>query len=211
MIHHQSDLCLRVGGYIDTLMDNAADHLMMRLTASLLVRSRCIAVKHPAAAVLVGIEFDALRVRELAAVICQKYREQLNEGIWAKLKIHAVKDIDHGLCIVVVAAERELQAGRRECDRQEHSTALDAFYRIKLDHRGIRMLTHILLVVVQRAAFPALGIHLDRIWTLTAWTEPHLAGHVDVLCCKQSCVHVGVQSPLTDHQLVHMVQADVMQ
>ena len=86
MIHHQSDLCLRVGGYIDTLMDNAADHLMMRLTASLLVRSRCIAVKHPAAAVLVGIEFDALRVRELAAVICQKYREQLNEGIWAKLK-----------------------------------------------------------------------------------------------------------------------------
>ena len=118
MTHHQSDLRLCIRGYVDTFMDNAADHLMMHLAASLLVRSRCIAVEHPAAAFTLVIGFDALRVRELATVICQKYREQLNESIWAKFKIHAVKDIDHGLCIIVVAAERELQAGRRECDRQ---------------------------------------------------------------------------------------------
>lgn len=58
MTHHQSDLRLRVRGYIDTFMDNAAGHHMMHLVAFLLVWSRFIAVEHPVAAFSIVTGFD---------------------------------------------------------------------------------------------------------------------------------------------------------
>ena len=69
------------------------------------------------------------------------------------------------------------------------------------------MFLPVLLIVLQGTPFPAFGIDLDRIRTLTAGLHPHLVGHIDVPGGKQAGIHVGVESPLCDHQFIHMVQA----
>ena len=67
----------------------------MHLTASLLIRSRSVTVKHAAATVLFGVEFNALRIGKLAAVVCQQYRKQCNKRVRAKLRIKVVKDVNN--------------------------------------------------------------------------------------------------------------------
>ncbi|EFE90556.1 hypothetical protein GCWU000341_02640, partial [Oribacterium sp. oral taxon 078 str. F0262] len=147
---------------------------MTDLTAPFLIRRRGIAVKQPCAAVPIGIKFNALRIRKLAAVVRQKYREQIGKRVRAKFQIQPAEEIGYRLRIVMLPSDSELQAVCHEGDRKHDSPSFCALYRIELDHRGVRILSHKDLEIFQSAPFTSPGIDFYGIRPFAAGMHPHL-------------------------------------
>ena len=173
---------------------------MTDLTAPFLVRRRGIAVKQPCAAVPIGIKFNALRVRKLAAVVRQKYREQIGKRVRAKFQIQPVEEIGYRLGIVMLSSDSELQAVCHEGDRKHDSPPFCTLYRIELDQRGVWILIHKNLKVFQSAPFTTPGIDFYGIRPFSAGMHPHLARHIDVPGREEVCVHVGIVAFSGDHK-----------
>lgn len=95
-------------------------------------------------------------------------------------------------------------------DGKKNFSTFDAFNRINLYDRGIRMECHIIAIILPGASDAAGLIDLKPDRFSFARTQAHFARQIDVACREEVIVYVNIERLLAAHDRIRMVLADMM-
>ena len=211
MVHHQGYILLRQAIKAASLGKDTADQFMVDFTGALLIRGTRIAVKDLRPQIRPGLTvFDLLRVGEFAPVVGQDDREQTVKGLRTKDPIQCIDDTDDGSRGVGIPQERQHQAGLDEVDGEQAFPPDTPDDAVHLDDGAFRVIRKELLKIRVVPPDPASPVHLE-LGLLVTRAVLDLAGKVDVPDIKEPGIDIIVQRLLTAHQVVHMVQIDLVQ
>ena len=155
-------------------------------------------------------EFDLLGVGELAPIIRQDAGEQPVERLSAKDLVQCIDDADDGTRCIGIPQECQHETALDEMHRQQALASHTPDHAVHLDdgRLGIRLKEFLKIGIIPPD--PASSVHLEFRLFVT-WTVLDLAGQIDVPDIEELGIDVIIQRLLAAHQVIHMVQVDLVQ
>ena len=184
---------------------------MVDLTGALLIRRTRITVEYLRPQIRPCLTvFNFLRIGKLTSVIRKDNRKQSVKQFRPKHLVQCIDDTDDGTRGVGIPQERQHEPGLDEMDGEQAFAADPPDDAVHLDDRRFRIIRKELLEIRIVPPGPAPPVHLELRLFITR-AVPGLAGQVDVPDIKELGVDVIIQGLLAAHQVIHMMQVDLMQ
>ena len=97
MVQHQGNVLLGKIIKRTALGDATPDKCMFVFRRTSLVRSMRLAEGHASSTMSIRIKFNSGRIRELTAIVTEKYGEQFTDTIRTEFQVKAVEDVNNRL------------------------------------------------------------------------------------------------------------------
>ncbi len=203
VIHHFPDLFFRVALFCLIFRDYIPNQFMVAFTVAFLIAVHGVAVKYPALS-LSGfrVRFDFHRIRKLTPPVRHNHLEQHGEAGFPKPLAQFAEDLRHACRRISLPQEHQLQITAGQKNRQDHLASFMDHHTVHLAHQGVRILSHIGLVIFIRPPHMAFSIHPENRAAFLPLRPPELTAQVDVSGIQQACINIGVDGAVRDRQFI---------